>query len=56
MCEIHYKQMEKSDRDWTQTLRAETECRLVLQQFPNSKFAPVAMQRLRNIQESLAEH
>ncbi|HEY1212195.1 MAG TPA: outer membrane protein assembly factor BamD, partial [Bryobacteraceae bacterium] len=49
-------QMEKSDRDWTQTLRAEDECRQLLVQFPNSKFAPQATQRLRNIQESLAEH
>jgi outer membrane protein assembly factor BamD len=56
VCEIHYRQMEKSDRDWSQTLRAETECRQVLLQFPNSKFAPVATQRLREIQESLAEH
>src|SRR5436309_7575233 len=56
ICEIHYKQMDKSDRDWTQTLRAEDECRQLLVQFPNSKFAPLAAQRLRNIQESLAEH
>lgn len=56
ICEIHYKQMEKSDRDWSQALRAETECRQLVQQFPNSKFAPAATQRLRNIQESLAEH
>ncbi len=56
VCEIHYKQMDKSDRDWTQTLRAEDECRQLLVQFPNSKFAPQAAQRLRNIQESLAGH
>jgi outer membrane protein assembly factor BamD len=56
VCEIHYKQMDKSDRDWTQTLRAEDECKQLLVQFPNSKFAPQAAQRLRNIQESLAEH
>ena len=56
VCEIHYKQMDKSDRDWSQTLRAETECRTLLLEFPNSKFAPLAAQRLRNIQESLAEH
>ncbi len=56
VCDIHYKQMDKSDRDWSQTLRAETECRTLLVQFPNSKFAPLAAQRLRNIQESLAEH
>ncbi len=56
VCEIHFKQMEKSDRDPTQALRAETECRQLLVQYPNSKFAPKAQQYLRNIQESLAEH
>ncbi len=56
VCEIHYKQMEGSDRDWSQTLRAETECRQLLVQFPNSKFAPQATDRLRKIQESLAAH
>ncbi len=56
VCQIHYREMEKSDRDWTQSLRAEDECRQLLVQFPNSKFAPEATQRLRNIQESLAEH
>jgi outer membrane protein assembly factor BamD len=56
VCEIHYKQMDKSDRDWTQTLRAEDECRQLIVQFPNSKFVPQATQRLRNIQESLAAH
>ena len=56
VCDIHYKQMDKSDRDWSQTLRAETECRTLLQQFPNSKFVPQTTQRLRYIQESLAEH
>src|SRR5437764_12894930 len=30
VCQIHYRQMEKSDRDWTQTLRAEDECRQLL--------------------------
>jgi len=56
VCDIHYKQMDKSDRDWTQTLRAETECRQLITQFPNSKFVPPTLQKLRNIQESLAEH
>ncbi len=56
VCDIHYRQMDKSDRDWTQSLRAEEECRQVLVQFPNSKFAPQASQKLREIQESLAEH
>ncbi|MBV9759729.1 MAG: outer membrane protein assembly factor BamD, partial [Acidobacteriaceae bacterium] len=56
ICDIHYKQMDKSDRDWSQTVRAEDECKAVLVQFPNSKFAPEAMQRVRDIQESLAAH
>src|SRR5947208_8376116 len=56
VCEIHYKQMEKADRDPKHAMRADDECRLVLTQFPNSKFAPEAQQRLREIQEVLAEH
>ena len=56
VCDIHYKQMDKSDRDWTQTLRAENECRQLVTQFPNSKFVPGTLQKIREIQESLAEH
>jgi len=52
---IHYKQMDKSDRDPDQVLRAEQECRQLLVQFPNSKFAPQAEQLLREIQEVLGE-
>src|SRR3974390_607706 len=55
ICDIHYKQMEKTDRDPNQALRAEQECRNLLTQFPNSKYAPNAEQRLRNIQEVLAD-
>jgi outer membrane protein assembly factor BamD len=55
VCMIHYKQMEKSDRDPVHALRADEECRQVLIQFPNSKFAPRVTQLVRNIQESLAE-
>src|SRR4051812_12169115 len=56
VCMIHYKQMEKADRDPKHAMRAEDECRLLLTQFPNSKFAPQAQQRLREIQEVLAQH
>src|SRR5437867_1409352 len=56
VCDIHYKQMEKADRDPKHAMRAEDECRLLLTQFPNSKFAPQAQQRLREVQEVLAEH
>src|SRR5689334_14386966 len=55
VCDIHYKQMEKPDRDPMHALRAEQECKQLLVQFPNSKFAPQAQQRLRDIQEVLAE-
>src|SRR5260370_26292921 len=56
VCDIHYKQMEKADRDPKHAMRAEDECRLLLTQFPNSKFAPQAQQRLREVQEVLAQH
>jgi outer membrane protein assembly factor BamD len=56
ICDIHYREMDKSDRDWTQTVQAEAECRAVLIQYPNSKFVPQVAQRIRDIQESLAEH
>jgi outer membrane protein assembly factor BamD len=55
ICEIHYKQMEKADRDPNNALRAEQECRTLLLQFPNSKFARQTEQRLREIQEVLAQ-
>src|SRR5437764_5052433 len=48
--------MDKADRDITQALRAEDECRQLMVQFPNSKFAPEAAQKVRDIQEILAEH
>ena len=47
---IHYKQMDKADRDVAQAQRAEDECRQVLVQFPSSKFAKQAQQLLRNVQ------
>ena len=55
ICKMQYDQMEKADRDPTHALRAEDECRQLLVQFPNSKFAPQASQYLRNIQEVLAD-
>jgi outer membrane protein assembly factor BamD len=56
ICGIHYKQMEKSDRDPVHALRAEDECRQVLTQFPNTKHAPKAEQMLRQVQEVIADH
>src|SRR3954462_10823480 len=52
---IHYKQMEKPDRDYTHAKRAEDEYKQLIQQFPDSKLVPDAKQRLREVQEVLAE-
>jgi outer membrane protein assembly factor BamD len=55
ICMIHYRQMDKPDRDETHIMRAEEECRQLLVQFPNSKFVPQTMQLMRNIQEVIGE-
>lgn len=52
---IHYKQMHKPDRDFTHAKRAEDEYRQMIQQFPESTLVPQAKQRLREVQEVLAE-
>jgi outer membrane protein assembly factor BamD len=56
ICMIHFGEMDKSDRDDTQALRAQEECKDLLIKYPNSQFAPKAEDLLRQIQESLAEH
>jgi outer membrane protein assembly factor BamD len=55
ICQIHYKQMDKADRDQSQALRAEDECRQLIVQFPNSKYVDETKQLLRNVQEAIAE-
>jgi outer membrane protein assembly factor BamD len=56
IADMHYKQMEKPDRDYTHAMRAEDEYRILIQQFPdNTKLVPIAKQRLREVQEVLAE-
>ena len=55
VCQIHYKQMEKADRDNAQGMRAEDECRQVITQFPNSKYTKESEQMLRETQEVLAD-
>lgn len=52
---IHYKEMEKPDRDYTHALRAEQEYRNMILQFPDSPLVPQAKQRLLEVQEVLAE-
>lgn len=51
----HYRQMGKPDRDRTQALAAEEEFQVFLQKYPNDPLAPQAQQRLREVQEVLAE-
>ncbi len=52
---IHYQQMEKPDRDYTHAERAEEEYRALIQEYPDSKLVPQAKQRLREVQEVLAD-
>src|SRR6202790_2035475 len=55
ICDIHIGLMEKADRDPNNALRAEYECKQLITQFPNSKFIPETEQKLRNVQEALAD-
>src|SRR3954464_11773936 len=52
---IHYRQMEKPDRDYTHAKRAEDEYKQLIQQFPDSKLVSEAKKRLLEVQEVLAE-
>jgi outer membrane protein assembly factor BamD len=52
---IHYQEMEKPDRDYTHAMRAEEEYRQLIMQWPDSKLIPEAKQRLREVQEVIAE-
>jgi outer membrane protein assembly factor BamD len=51
----HYNQMEKPDRDATQAKAAEREFKAFLDEFPDSPLRDEAGQKLRNVQEVLAE-
>ena len=55
VADIHYKQMEKADRDYTHSKRAEDEYRQLLLQYPDSKLAPQARLKLLEVQEVLAD-
>ena len=52
---IHFKEMEKADRDPTHARRAEEEYRQMILQFPDSPLVPEAKQRLLEVQEVLAQ-
>jgi outer membrane protein assembly factor BamD len=55
VADIYYMQMEKPDRDPKNAQQAEQEYRTMIQQFPDSTFVPRAKQRLREVQEVMAE-
>jgi outer membrane protein assembly factor BamD len=55
IADIHYRQMEKPDRDYNHARRAEDEYRQLLLQYPDSKLADTARVRLLEVQEVLAE-
>lgn len=55
IAKIHYDQMEKADRDFTHAKRAEQAYRDMIQEFPDSQLVPKAKERLREVQEVLAQ-
>ena len=52
---IHYQQMEKADRDFTNAKRAEDEYRRLILTYPDNRLVPEAKQRLLEVQEVLAD-
>ena len=53
--DIYFQQMEKPDRDPQNAVHAEQEYRTMIQDFPDSPLIPRAKQRLREVQEVLAQ-
>jgi outer membrane protein assembly factor BamD len=53
--DIYFQQMEKPDRDPQNAENAEREYRTMLEQFPDSPLIPRAKQKLREVQEVLAQ-
>jgi outer membrane protein assembly factor BamD len=51
----HFRMMEKPDRDRTQALEAEAELQTMILKYPKSQWTTGAEQRLREVQEVLAE-
>jgi outer membrane protein assembly factor BamD len=52
---IHFREMEKPDRDFTHAVRAQDEYRYLITTYPDSKLLPEARQKLLQVQEVLAE-
>ncbi len=55
VADIYFLQMEKPDRDFNNAQNAEREYRAMIDQFPDSSLVPRAKQKLREVQEVLAE-
>lgn len=55
ICQIHYNQLKKPDRDNLNAVRADQECRQLLLRYPNTVFRDETEQLLRNVQEVIAE-
>ena len=53
--DIYFQQMEKPDRDPQNAVNSEREYRNMLEQFPDSPLIPKAKQKLREVQEVLAQ-
>lgn len=51
----HYRRMEKSDRDTSEALEGEAALQTFVQKYPRSELLPQAEQRLRDVQEVLAD-
>jgi outer membrane protein assembly factor BamD len=52
---MHYQQMEKADRDYAEAVRASDEYKALIQRYPDNPLVPQAKQRLREVQEDLAD-
>ncbi len=52
--DIYFKQMDVPDRDYSKAVKAEDAYRLMLKQYPESKLAKLAEQKLREVQEVMA--
>ena len=53
--DIYFKQMDRPDRDYTKVVHAQDEYRNMLNQYPDSTLIPEAKQKLREVQEVMAQ-
>ena len=53
--DIYFKQMDRPDRDYTKVIHAQDEYRNMLTQYPDSSLIPEAKQKLREVQEVMAQ-